>query len=39
MSGYFYGRKGRLSKSWRFRRSGKSVKTLGDLRDLGDVQF
>ena len=32
MSGYFDGRNGRLSKTWRFRRSGKSVKTLGDLR-------
>ena len=36
MSGYFYGRNGRLSKTWRFRKSGKSVKTLGDL---GDLQF
>ena len=33
MSGYFDGRNGRLSKTWRFRRSGKSVKTLGDSRD------
>ena len=24
-------------QDWRFRRSGKSVKTLGDLRDLGDL--
>ena len=39
MSGYFDGRNGRLSKTWRFRRCGKSVKTLGDLRDLGDLQF
>ena len=39
MSGYFDGRNGRLSKTLRFRRSGKSVKTLGDLRDLGDLQF
>ena len=39
MSAYFDGRNGRLSKTWRFRRSGKSVKTLGDLRDLGDLQF
>ena len=42
MSGYFYGRNGRLSKTWRFRRCGKSVKTLGnlrDLRDLGHLQF
>ena len=29
----------RLSKTWRFRRSGKSVKTLGHLRDFGDLQF
>ena len=33
MSGYFDGRNGKLSKTWRFRRCGKSV-TLGDLRDL-----
>ena len=39
MSGYFDGRNGRLWKTWRFRRSGKSVKTLGDWRDLGDLQF
>ena len=39
MSGYFYGRNGRLSKTWRFRRYGKSVKTSGDLRDLGYLQF
>ena len=39
MSGYFDGRNGRLSKTWGFRRSGKSVKALGDLRDLGDLQF
>ena len=39
MSGYFDGRHGRLSKAWRFRKCGKSVKTLGDLRDLGDLQF
>ena len=39
MSGFFYGRNGRLSKPWRFRRCGKSVKTLGDLGDLGDLQF
>ena len=39
MYGYFYRRNGRLSKTWRFRRSGKSVKTLGDLRDLGDFSF
>ena len=39
MSGYFDGRNGRLSKTWRFRRSGKSVKTLGDMRNLGDLQF
>ena len=39
MSGYFDGRNGRLSKTWRFRRCGKSVKTLGDLRVLGDLQF
>ena len=39
MSVYFYGRNGRLSKTWKFRRSGKSVKTLGDSRDLGDLQF
>ena len=32
MSGYFDGRNGRLSKTWRFWRSGESVKTLGDLR-------
>ena len=38
MSGYFDGKNGRLSKIWRFRRSGKSVKTLGNLRDLGDFQ-
>ena len=30
---------GRVSKTWRFRRCGKYVKTLGDLRDLGDLQF
>ena len=39
MYGYFDLRNGRLSKTWRFRRSGKSVKTLGDLRDLGGLQF
>ena len=39
MSGYFDGRDGRLSKTCRFRRCGNSVKTLGDLRDLGDLQF
>ena len=39
MSGYFDGRNERLSKAWRFRRYGKSVKNLGDLRDLGDFQF
>ena len=39
MSGYFYGRNSRLSKTWRFWRCGKSVKTLGNLRDLGDLQF
>ena len=39
MSGYFYGRDGRLSKTCRFRRCGKSVKTLGDLRDLRDLQL
>ena len=39
MSGYFDGRNGRSSKIWRFRRCGQSVKTLGDLRDLGDLQF
>ena len=39
MSGEFDGRNGRLSKTWIFRRSGKSVKTLGDLRDLRDLQF
>ena len=38
MSGYFDERNGRLSKTWRFR-CGKSVKTLGDLRHLGDLQF
>ena len=32
MSGYFDGRNGRLSKTWTFQRSGKSVKTLGDVR-------
>ena len=37
MSGYFDGRNGRLSKTWRFRRSDKSVKTSGDLRDLRDL--
>ena len=37
MSGYFDGRNGKLSKTWRFRRYGKSVKTLGDLRDLLDL--
>ena len=26
-------------KTWRFQRSGKSVKTSGDLRNLGDLQF
>ena len=39
MSGYFDGRNGRLPKTWRFQRYAKSVKTLGDLRDLGDLQF
>ena len=39
MSKYFDGRNDRLSKTLRFRRSGKSVKTLGDLRDLGDLEF
>ena len=39
MSGYFDGRNGRLSKTWRFWRCGNSVKTLGDLRDLGNIQF
>ena len=39
MSGYFDGRNRRLSKTWKFRRSGESVKTLGDLRDLRDLQF
>ena len=39
MSGYFDGRNGRLSKTWRFRRCGTSVKTLEDFRDLGDLQF
>ena len=36
MSGYFDGRNGRLSKTWRVRRCGKPVKTL---RYLGDIQF
>ena len=36
MSGYFDGKNSKLSKTWRFRRSGKSVKTSGDLKDLGD---
>ena len=36
MSGYFDGRNGRLSKTWKFRRCGKSVKILGDR---GDLQF
>ena len=39
MSGYFDGRNGSLSKTWRFRRCDKYVKTLRDLRDLGDLQF
>ena len=39
MSGYFDGRNDRLSKTWRFRKSGKSVKTLGDLRNVRDLQF
>ena len=39
MSGYFDGRNGRLSKTWRFRRSDKYVKTLGDFRNVGDLQF
>ena len=39
MSEYFDGRNDRLSKTWRFRRCGKSVKTLGDSRELGDLQF
>ena len=34
MFGYFDGMNGRLSKTCRFRRCGKSVKTSGDLRDL-----
>ena len=37
MSGYFDGRNGRLPKAWRFRRFGESVKTLGALRNLGDL--
>ena len=39
MSGYFDGRNGTLLKTWKFRRCGKSVKTLRDLRDLGDIKF
>ena len=39
MSGYFDGRNGRLSKTWRFRRYGTSVKTLEDLKDLGDIDL
>ena len=39
MSEYFDGRSCRLSKTWKFRRYGKSGKTLGDLRDLGGLQF
>ena len=39
MSGYFDGKHDRLSKNCGFRRSGKSVKTLRDLRGLGDLQF
>ena len=39
MSRYSDGRNGRSSKTWRFWRSGKFVKTLGDLRTLGDLQF
>ena len=35
MSGYFDGRNGRLSKTWRFRRSGKSVKTIGRFERFG----
>ena len=37
MSGYSDERNGRLSKTWIFRRPGKSVKTLGDLRDTSGV--
>ena len=39
MSGYIDGTDGRLSNTWRFRRCGKSVKTFGYSRDLGDPQF
>ena len=39
MSWYFGGKNGRLSRTWRFRRSGKSAKTLEDLKNLGDLQF
>ena len=39
MSGYFDGRNDRLSKTWRFRRSCKYVKTWGKLRDSGDLRF
>ena len=39
MSGYSDGRNGGLSKTWKFRRYGKSVKTLGDLRDREIFSF
>ena len=29
-----YGRNGRLSKTWRFRRSGKSMKTFGEIWEI-----
>ena len=39
MSGYFDGRNGKLSKTWRFWRSGKSVKTLEDSRRSAGTGF
>ena len=36
MSGYFDGRNGRLSKTWRFGRSGKSVK-LWEIREIWEI--
>ena len=39
MSGFFDGMNGRLSKTWRFWRSGKSRKTFGDLRRSAELEL